>query len=252
MSTISRLIRHLTTALRKPRHWLLRPNTIDARVFREVVVGNEYRLPRHFRAQDVILDIGGHIGSFAYACCSRGAGAVYCCEANPSNVEVLRQNLAPYADRVSIRHTAVWRSDQPAKTLYFEHLGRLDNTGSGRVTEATTDQSVAALPFDDLVMDASNGGRRRIRLAKLDCEGAEWPILLTSRLLQRIDALCGEYHLGEFPAPDALIDLPQPTPALLSKFLEERGFAVETCPCPKEPRLGLFFAQNRMAAAQAA
>jgi FkbM family methyltransferase len=221
-------------------------------VFREVVVGNEYRLPRRFRAEDVILDIGSHIGSFAYACCVRGAGTIFSCEANPSNVEVLRHNLEPYLDRVAIRHTAVWRSDQPPKMLYFELLGRTDNTGAGRVTGTTTGQSVPALPFDELVEEASNGGRRPIRLVKLDCEGAEWPILLTSRLLPRIEALCGEYHLGEFPAPDALSGLPEPTPALLSNFLEQRGFAVELCPCPKNARLGLFFARQRAVGQQAA
>jgi hypothetical protein len=27
------------------RHWRLRPNTLDARLFRNVVIENEYRLP---------------------------------------------------------------------------------------------------------------------------------------------------------------------------------------------------------------
>jgi hypothetical protein len=34
-----------------------------------------------------------------------------------------------------------------------------------------------------------------IKLLKLDCEGSEWPILLSLREWSRIGAVCGEYHL---------------------------------------------------------
>lgn len=244
MSTISKLIRRLTTAAHRPQHWLLRPDTLDERIFREVVVANEYRLPRRFRPEDVILDIGGHIGSFAYAAYLRGAGAVYCCEADPDNFAVLRHNLEPYCDRVVVRHAAVWRSDRPAGTLYIENCDRAENTGAVRVTGAATGRAVPALPFDDLVREASDGLRRPIRLAKFDCEGAEWPILFTSRLLSQIHSLCGEYHVGDVPAADAVADLPELSGALLEDLLRERGFDVETRSCRKNPRLGWFFARK--------
>src|SRR5262249_7647865 len=126
------------------------------------------------------------------------------------------------------------------------------NTGANRVTGAATGQSVPALPFDDLVREASDNLRRPIRLVKLDCEGAEWPILFTSQLLSHVQELCGEYHIGDLPAEDAVADLPELTAALLEDMLQERGFAVETCPCPENPRLGWFFARNLNAAPQTA
>jgi hypothetical protein len=35
---------------------------------------------------------------------------------------------------------------------------------------------------------------KRVRLLKLACEGAEWPILVTSKELRRVDAICGKYQ----------------------------------------------------------
>src|SRR5215217_6544055 len=41
-----------------------RPDTMDDAIFREVVQGNEYRLPEKIRDDDIVVDIGAHIGSF--------------------------------------------------------------------------------------------------------------------------------------------------------------------------------------------
>jgi FkbM family methyltransferase len=244
MSTISKLMRRLTSAPYQPRHWRLRPGTLDARIFREVVIDNEYRLPRRFQADDVVLDVGGHIGSFAYAAFVRGAGQIYCCEADPDNFQVLQHNMQPYGDRVVIRHAAVWRSDQPVDRLYIENPFGAKNTGGVRVSGLETAHSVPALPFDDLVRLASDSLRRPVRLAKFDCEGAEWPILLASKLLEHVQALCGEYHVGDIPAADAVAGLPELSGALLEDVLRGRGFATRTYPHPTEPRIGWFFARN--------
>ena len=55
-------------------------------------------------------------------------------------------------------------------------------------------EPVRKIALDDVVDSLTNAGERRIRLLKLDCEGAEWPILLTSRRLHVIDEIVGEFH----------------------------------------------------------
>ena len=50
------------------------------------------------------------------------------------------------------------------------------------------------MPFDAVVDDVSMKGARRVNLLKIDCEGAEFPILLTSNRLAAIDRIVGEYH----------------------------------------------------------
>jgi Methyltransferase FkbM domain len=67
------------------------------------------------------------------------------------------------------------------------------NTGSGSVVWGRG-EPVAKVPLDDIVDLATNQGEHRVRLLKLDCEGAEWPVLLTSRRLHVIDEIVGEFH----------------------------------------------------------
>ncbi len=113
-----------------------------------------------------------------------------------------------------------------------------------QVAEGRTAQSVGVVSFDDLVTSAVPSGKR-VRLLKLDCEGAEWPILFTTRTLDRIDAICGEYHLGEYPEPFHVPGYPAFTTEALERFLGKHGFRVVIEPnhhC-RDP-IGNFFAQR--------
>jgi FkbM family methyltransferase len=231
------LLRH------KPSHWLLRPDTIDRRLFRDVVLRNEYQLPARFEPADVILDIGAHTGSFSYAALRRGAGMVHCCEADPDNFRLLQHNLEPFQSRVRLSCCAVWRSDQFVTRLPFHNLEDPRNTGAGCVATSGSKRLVPALSFDELVVRATREGQR-IRLVKLDCEGSEWPILLTSRTFHLVDALCGEYHLGSYAEPFTVAGCPDFTPALLEEYLTEQGFRVRMRPSARNPHLGLFFGER--------
>jgi FkbM family methyltransferase len=244
MGIVKRLYRRFRVFRHKPRHWLLRPDTVDRRLFREVVVNNDYRLPPRFAPDDVILDVGAHTGSFALAVLNRGARNVCCCEADRDNFRLLCHNLRPYHDRARLLRGAVWRSDQPAPVrLYLDNPGDPRNTGTIRVAARATGQAVPVLPFDDLLSRVTRRGACRLRLLKLDCEGSEWPILLTSRQLHLVDAVCGEYHLGEdFLRPFSPSGHQEFTPATLEQYLCRQGFQVCTLPSAKHPAVGLFFA----------
>src|SRR5665213_1913253 len=76
MGVLRDLYRNWLVAQHSPAHWRLRPRTIDRRIFRHVVIDNEYALPDRFHPDDTILDIGGHVGSFSLAALRRGAGMV--------------------------------------------------------------------------------------------------------------------------------------------------------------------------------
>ncbi len=107
MGLLRELYRRFRIACHKPGHWQLRPDTFDRRIFRNVIVENEYRLPSRFEPTDVILDVGGHIGTFSHAVLARGAGQVYCCEPDADNFRVLCHNLAPYGARAQVMRCAV-------------------------------------------------------------------------------------------------------------------------------------------------
>jgi FkbM family methyltransferase len=180
-----------------------RPGTIDEAVFESVNLYNEYRLPDAFGPDDLILDVGAHIGSFCHAALVRGAGRVFGVEADEGNFRCAERNLAGFGDRVRLENVAAWRSDQGPTTLVF-HSPDAVNTGAGNVGWADAGREVPAVPFDDLVRRATDGGPRRVRFLKIDCEGSEFPILLTSKALHLIDEIAGEFHEfhGEFDPYD--------------------------------------------------
>jgi FkbM family methyltransferase len=251
MGILSGLRRRLLLYWHKPRHWRLRPGTIDRRVFREVVIDNEYRLAPRFHPRDVIVDVGAHVGSFAYAVLRRGAGTVYCCEPSRENFGLLQHNLRPFGAGAHLFQGAVWRSDREVTHLMLQNEADPRNTGAAQVVETLAAEPVAALPFDRLIQRATEGGARRVRLLKLDCEGSEWPILFTSRMLHLVDAICGEYHVVPSDGPFAVAGHGDYTPGALVRFLTAQGFRAHFHAHPKAPeRVGLFFAE-RVAAREA-
>ena len=174
-------------------------------IFNGVVALNEYRLPDRFSASDVVIDIGAHIGAFAYAVVLRGGEDVCSIEPDPANCKLAAEHLKPYIDKGQVRlvQRAVWRSDPNSDELRFDGyhpfpqsfkgMEGVLNTGDGSVIWGVG-EPVAKVAFDNVVDLVTNQGERRVRLLKLDCEGAEWPIVLTSRRLHLIDQIVGEFH----------------------------------------------------------
>lgn len=252
-------------------NWKFRPGTLDEAIFNLVVCFNEYRLPETFAPDEIVIDIGAHIGSFAHAAASRGCKHVYSVEPDPANIEIATENLRPYiADgRVRLVHAAAWRSDvnddqlrfdgyHPFPKSFVEMTGVL-NTGSGSVIWGVG-EPVEKVALDDIVDLATNKGRSRVRLLKLDCEGAEWPILLTSQRLDLVDEICGEFHEigGQYLEISEDRESRNPifragdsdnlTVEVLMRFLSEAGFEA-THHRHRRPNgalegLGLFFAKK--------
>ena len=171
-----------------------RPETEDFIVFEDVVDRNEYLLQDEFNSDDIIIDVGAHIGSFSYAAALRKPGKVYAYEAHPVNHAIACKNLAHFGDLVRCRNQAVWRSDKLGETLYNEDISTYEGTGGVSVLWNNEGLPVPSISLDEVLFEASNGFKRRIRLLKLDCEGSEYPILFTSNHLDIVDEICGEYH----------------------------------------------------------
>lgn len=249
--------------------WNFRPSTLDRAVYNGVVNFNEYRLPETFSSCDVVVDIGCHIGSFAHAAVTRGCRYVVGYEPDRENFAIASDHLRDAIEQGLVRLTqaAVWRSDPNDDELRFDGYhpfpesfpgmqGTL-NTGNGSVIWGEG-EVVPKLAFDDIIDSLTNGGQRRIRLVKLDCEGSEWPILLTSSRLHLIDEICGEFHElgGEYLEITEDRSLPAPifrqdpaaryTVADLDRLLSGAGFTFTYLrhhrPSGDPEGLGLFFA----------
>jgi len=216
--------------------WTFRPGTLDQMVFDGVVALDEYRLPERFGPDDIVVDVGAHIGSFAYAVVLRGGRHVWSIEPDRANCAFAAEHLRPYVDRgfVRLMHAAVWRSDPNDDELRFDGyhafphsypgMEGIVNTGNGSVVWGLG-EPVAKIAFDDVVDQATNRGERRVRLLKLDCEGAEWPIVLTSRRLHLIDEIVGEFH--ELGGPFSEIGENRPSNAHVFHSDRVAGFTIE-------------------------
>lgn len=222
-----------------------RPNTEDFVVFEDVVDRNEYRLPPQFEASDIIIDIGAHIGSFSYAAALRGPGKIFAYEAHPVNHAIACKNLTRFGDLVSCQNLAVWQSDKPDETLYNEDISTYTATGGVSVLWNNEGLPVSTIGLDQVLSEVSNGFKDRIRFLKIDCEGAEYPILFTSKHLDIVDEISGEYHeiKPEDIPPRAKVnhEYDRFDSFALKDFLGRHGFTVQLE--PRAENNGLFTAR---------
>jgi FkbM family methyltransferase len=224
-------------------------NAFDRNIVQAVIAHNRYRLPERFQKEDVILDIGAHVGSFSYACLLRGAGRVHAFEPDEENFQICAENLKEFAERVILHNTAVWRSDVMDTPLLYtgpsESLERL-NYGGGNVVFGDGRQ----IPVKSEPLDWVLSNIRTVRLMKLDCEASEWPILFSCRLLECVDAIVGEYHeivgkrsCASIPLKAKLAGFETYTVEALVSFLNRHAFSVEILGKP-DSNIGSFFARS--------
>ena len=62
------------------------------------------------------------------------------------------------------------------------------------IQRADEGPAIEVVAFDDIINQVTENGKKRVKLVKIDCEGSEYPILLTARTLHLVDAICGEFH----------------------------------------------------------
>lgn len=174
-----------------------------------------------FSVQDgwTIVDIGGGIGDYTiFAAHGHDQTRVTAFEPFPESYRLLQENLA--LNQIHNVQLSVQAVGSQTGTLQFiggqvDALSRQTSSAGGAAAE-----EVLAVPSVSLegVLEQLAGGH--VDLIKLDCEGAEYDILMNSpaSVLKKIDRIVLEYHDGVTPyTHDDLV-----------KFLAEQGFQVES------------------------
>ncbi|HEY8245607.1 MAG TPA: FkbM family methyltransferase [Casimicrobiaceae bacterium] len=208
----------------------LRPGSWDATIVEHLLRGEYGTLDVRGK---VVVDIGAHIGAFSIHAVKQGARRVLAYEPAAENFRLLSINAAPYPEIESHR-AAVWRSDRHDPVLAWRASANAHNTGGGTVLDCASicgdplgageREDVATVAFDDVVERAGTIG-----LLKIDAEGSEYPILATSRRLDRVEAMVGEWHdVADVDPSMAVPGLDAWTGDALLDLLEDRGFVVET------------------------
>lgn len=166
---------HAALATRRPPAF--RSGTDDAKIWREVYEEDEYRLADADLVGRVVLDVGGHVGSFAAACLDRGATKVVSLEPGNESAGVYRRTLAEeIADgRCQLIQAAAWKCFGESWLRHHRFPGaHSGNTLLFQQTDNGNDpgEKVRCIDFGFLLDFV------RPDALKLDCEGAEYDLLL--------------------------------------------------------------------------
>jgi FkbM family methyltransferase len=171
-------------------------DAMDVWTIKETCLDDHYRLAgRRVRAGGVVIDIGAGLGDFAVAAALRHPGArVLAFEPFPASAALCRRNvLLNRATNVQVIEAAVGAGSGA--------IG-LDTSSSESVQYSTASgaagQSALLVKTQRLAEIFAEHAVERCDLLKLDCEGAEFEILLTldRAVLDRIDSMSMEYHDG--------------------------------------------------------
>lgn len=160
--------------------------SFDADIFLPAIP--EYTLP----PDAVVLDVGAHIGTFALMAARRAPrGRVFAVEASRETFALLAENVAMNGlDNVTTSHAAL--ADRVGRaTLHHDPEGNYGHT----ITKALG-SSAESVPATTLERYFDDQRIARVDLAKFNCEGAEFPILLSApaEVLGRIGRMIVLYH----------------------------------------------------------
>lgn len=179
------------------------------RMFAEVWFYKSYDVPgAPVRPGDLVFDIGANQGFFSCYAAHKGA-RVIAFEPYPKSFSLLERNLARngLSARVSSRPEAVGSGRGVVDFFVTSMLGGGMNTTSAVFAskfDHVQSEKVPCVTLGDVLRENST---ERIRLCKLDCEGAELEILrsVEPEEVARIDAFALEYHSQAYPVNE-LID----------------------------------------------
>lgn len=206
----------------------LRPGTTDQCVYDEVITRNCYRVPESL-ANQVVIDIGAHIGCFSKLCAERGA-IVYAYEIEPDNISYWLENLELYrASRASLFSKAVWNIGGihvNQSGPYDTADGTLKNTGSSHVVSPAGPHTPGAGKIETITLDEILEPFERVALVKIDAEGAEFEIVPATKSWAKVDRLVGEVHgyRKEYHVPNFYMEVRKHFPNLeVNSYCPEYG-----------------------------
>jgi FkbM family methyltransferase len=207
-------------------------SAMDIWVIKEAVLDRDYeRLGVPLQDGWTVFDIGAGLGDFTIATAHQHpTSRVYGFEPFPESFALLCENLSlNKVNNVQVFPHAIGGS---AGTLHLK-------TGTGVAVKHSTAQTISdpgsvAVESKTLAQVFADLGITSCDFLKMDCEGAEYDILMkcAPETLQRILHICMEYHNGitEFSGEQ------------LANFLRQHGFSVWLTPNPVHAEIGFLYA----------
>jgi len=187
------------------------------------------------KKDDIVIDIGAHIGYFTiYAAKNAYQGIVYSIEPYRESFEILKKNLK-LNDLSNVKpfHAAISKITGQV-TLYIDKNNQIGNS-IFRMDETTESEKVESFSLRDFM---ENNKIEKIDFLKIDCEGAEFEILLNleKEVLKKINKISAEIHENDNNSLDKLID-----------FFNKNNFKIKTANMINKPtiKLSMLYAENK-------
>ena len=218
----------MSTSLTKIRDSLIkhgsygcvRANYEDALVIHEIFERQIYK-SLEINSNDIVLDLGAHVGAFAVWACEQGAKKVVSVEPYPINYRLLVKNAKNFP--IETIHAAVVGDGCKTTTLFVQGHSQSNTIVEARRPHGRDHRiEVPTISFDALLREY------RPTKMKMDIEGGEYAIFLPDppRAFRSVRRVIAELHI-DTPAMhrDAL--------RILRRMRKE--FSVDTEHKPKKP-----------------
>lgn len=173
----------------------LRTNSTDLQAFANVWILKEYEVEGfEILENDVIIDIGGHVGLFAlFASLNSHKGKIISIEPHPKNFNLLKENINDNNfHNVVVIDKAV--TDKNKNLELF--VNPSDDSAHSIHGDGENIIQIQGISLSEIMIE---NGISKCNILKMDCEGAEFEIIgsLSDDELLKIDKICLEYHIKE-------------------------------------------------------
>ena len=171
---------------------------MEAWSVKETLIDRFYtRLGTEIQSDWVVVDVGAAIGEFTIeAALQLTEGVVHAFEPNPGSINILRQNIrVNNLGCVQNYNLGVWKEEGeiPLHFLNNEPLQAVSGKDQSPSLQAFTETTIPVITLEQVLNEKVGD---HIDLLKLDCEGAEYEILLNQdpKIFEKIDRIVMEYH----------------------------------------------------------
>ena len=205
---------------------------MDAWIVKESCLDEQYKLASTPIADGwTVIDIGAGLGDFAVSIARKHPlSIVYAFEPFPESYALLEENIALNAVRNVRPFTFAVGSTDGTLALRFPS-GEAVQHSTTAITLTDESLEVRSITLEQIF---SQHQLERCDYLKMDCEGAEYDILLNAgaEVLRKIRHICLEYHDGitEYSHGDLVM------------LFEDHGFRVRLTPNPVHGDLGYLYA----------
>lgn len=213
-----------------------RAGTIDCAIINEVCVRKIYLQEFGIDENDIVVDIGAHIGIFSvFASELAKKGKVYSFEPVPENFKILKENIELNKKKNIIPINKAVSSKIGKKEFFISKT----NTGGGSLYLNNKEKkheikiNVSTSSLKDIMRINKI---KKIDFLKMDCEGEEYEILFNcpDKILKSVKKISMEYH-----NIDDKYNF-----SSLKVFLEKKGFRVKLGKQTKSG-IGILYALNQ-------